>query len=107
MVWGPTCRSAKEPELSRERAARGVAARVAYLPGSIAHRRHCAQATLIARRGWRAGVSGRFPTLTEARRMSSCLRAVEHGKLGSPPTLQAPHLWAIMAGHRTDLQAEA
>eukprot|EP00969_Alexandrium_andersonii_P043035 1888035-Alexandrium_andersonii.AAC.1 len=45
--------------------------------------------------------------MAEARRMSTCLRAVEHGKLGSPPSLQAPHLWAVIAGHRTDLQAEA
>eukprot|EP00969_Alexandrium_andersonii_P000183 8094-Alexandrium_andersonii.AAC.1 len=52
MVWGPTRRAAKDPELSRERDTRGVAARVACLPGSIAHRRHCGQAALIARRAW-------------------------------------------------------
>eukprot|EP00969_Alexandrium_andersonii_P342755 15151070-Alexandrium_andersonii.AAC.1 len=39
--------------------------------------------------------------------MSACLRAVERGKLGAPPTLQASHLWAVLAGHRADLQAEA
>eukprot|EP00969_Alexandrium_andersonii_P359061 15452358-Alexandrium_andersonii.AAC.1 len=107
MVWGTVRHAAKGRELSRERDTRGVAARLACFPGSIAHRRHCGQATLIARRAWGAGVSGRFPTAAEARRMSACLRAVEQGKLGAPPTLQAPHLWAVVAGHRADLQAEA
>eukprot|EP00969_Alexandrium_andersonii_P010055 438074-Alexandrium_andersonii.AAC.1 len=108
MTLGLPGRAASQAEGERAAATAVRACRLALVPAAVPKRRGFALASLVPKRSWAVGVCGRPPTRAAARSFEALLRAVA---VGRPTAAEAgvrssPDLWAVMAGHRVDLQAQ-